>query len=232
MLELDHARKHYTGPGGVVHAIDGICMSISAGEVVAIYGPSGSGKTTLLLLAAGLLRADAGWVRFEDRDLATLSRHEILSYRRTKLGFVFQNFNLIAGLTAAENVAIPLLLRGLDHRRAHHRALEALDGVGLVGRAAHIPARLSGGEQQRVAIARALVGNPPLVLADEPTGNLDSDTGDVVLDLLSSLSRERGATTILVTHDANVSPYADRVIGMRDGRLIEPELEAQTVIDR
>ncbi len=232
MLEFEHARKHYASPGGVVHAIDGVCMSVSAGEVVAIYGPSGSGKTTLLLLAGGLLRADGGCVRFEDRDLATLSRQEILTYRRTKLGFVFQNFNLIAGLTAAENVAIPLLLRGLDHRRAHRRALEALDRVGLVNRAEHIPARLSGGEQQRVAIARALVGDPRLILADEPTGNLDSDTGYGVLDLLSSLSRERGATTILVTHDARVSPYADRVIGMSDGSLIEPELDTQTVIGR
>jgi putative ABC transport system ATP-binding protein len=230
MLEFERARKHYTSPGGVVHAIDGVCMSVSAGEIVAIYGPSGSGKTTLLLLAGGLLRADAGCVRFEDRDLAALSRQETLSYRRTKLGFVFQSFNLIAGLTAVENVAIPLLLRGLDHRGAHRRALQALDGVGLVARAGHVPALLSGGEQQRVAIARALVGDPQLVLADEPTGNLDSDTGNDMLDLLSSLSREGGATTILATHDAHVAPYADRVIGMRDGRLIEPELDPQTAI--
>jgi putative ABC transport system ATP-binding protein len=232
MLEFERARKHYASPGGVVHAIDGVCMSVSAGEVVAIYGPSGSGKTTLLLLAGGLLRADAGCVRFEGRDLATLSRHEILSYRRSKLGFVFQSFNLIAGLTAAENVAIPLLLRGLDHRRAHQRALQALEQVDLVGRAGHVPARLSGGEQQRVAIARALVGDPRLVLADEPTGNLDSETGDGVLDLLSALSRERGAATILVTHDPRVSPYTDRVIGMRDGRLTEADLDAGAAIGR
>jgi putative ABC transport system ATP-binding protein len=230
MLEFEHARKHYASPGGVVNAVDGVCMSIGAGEIVAIYGPSGSGKTTLLLLAAGLLRADAGSVRFEDRDLATLSRQEILSYRRTKLGFVFQSFNLVAGLTAAENVAIPLLLRGLDHRHSHQRAHLALDDVGLVHRAAHLPARLSGGEQQRVAIARALVGDPQIVLADEPTGNLDSETGYGVLDLLSGLSRERGATTILVTHDARLSPYADRVIGMRDGRLTEPDLDTQTMV--
>jgi putative ABC transport system ATP-binding protein len=230
MLELEHARKHYASPGGVIHAIDGVCLSVSAGEIVAIYGPSGSGKTTLLLLAAGLLRADAGCVRFDDRDLATLSRQEILSYRRTKLGFVFQGFNLIAGLTAAENVAIPLLLRGLDHRRAHRRALQALEEVGLAFRAGHVPTRLSGGEQQRVAIARALVGDPRVVLADEPTGNLDSETGDSVLDLLSTLARERSAATILVTHDARVSLYADRVIGMRDGRLTEPKLDAQEAI--
>jgi putative ABC transport system ATP-binding protein len=230
MLELEHARKHYASSGGVVHAIDGVCISVCAGEVVAIYGPSGSGKTTLLLLAAGLLRADSGCVRFEDRDLATLSRQEILSYRRTKLGFVFQSFNLVAGLTAAENVAIPLLLQGLDHRRAHQHALQTLEEVGLARRAGHIPGRLSGGEQQRVAIARALVGDPRLVLADEPTGNLDSETGDGVIDLLSSLSRERGAATILVTHDARVSPYVDRVIRMRDGRLTEPDLDAQAAI--
>jgi putative ABC transport system ATP-binding protein len=230
MLELEHARKHYASPGAVIHAVDGVCINVGAGEVVAIYGPSGSGKTTLLLLAGGLLRADAGCVRFEGRDLATLSRHEILSYRRTMLGFVFQSFNLIAGLTAAENVAIPLLLQGLDHRRAHQRALQALEEVDLALRAGHVPTRLSGGEQQRVAIARALVGDPRLVLADEPTGNLDSETGHGVLDLLSTLSRARGAATILVTHDAGVAPYADRVIGMRDGRLTEPNLDAQAAL--
>lgn len=232
MLEFEHAGKRYASPGGTIQAIDGICMTVGAGEVVAIYGPSGSGKTTLLLLAGGMLRVDTGHVRFEERDLAALSRQDVLSYRRTKLGFVFQSFNLVAGMTAVENVAMPLLLRGLDHRRAHQRALQALDDVGLVRRCGHVPARLSGGEQQRVAIARALVGDPQLVLADEPTGNLDSETGYGVLDLLTSRSHERGVTTIVATHDARVAPYADRVIGMRDGRLIDPDLDAQLTIDR
>jgi len=230
MLDLVHAHKDYVSPGGVVHAVADVSMSVGGGELVAIFGPSGSGKTTLLLLAAGLLRADAGSIRFEGSDLGALSKREVLSYRRTKLGFVFQGFNLVAGLTAEENVAMPLLLRRVNHRTAHRRALDALGDVGLDHRCGHTPAMLSGGEQQRVAIARALVGEPKLILADEPTGNLDTETGDAVLDLLSALSRQRGAATILVTHDARIANYADRVLGMRDGRLTEPELEAQAAI--
>ncbi len=230
MLELQSARKFYASPGGAVHAVDDVSMSVSGGELVAIFGPSGSGKTTLLLLAAGLLRVDAGSVRFEGSDLARLPRREMLAYRRTNLGFIFQGFNLVAGLTAEENVAMPLLLRGVDHREARARALAALDEVGLGRRSGHTPAKLSGGEQQRVAIARALVGKPKLILADEPTGNLDTETGDSVLDLLSALPRERGAATVLVTHDRRVARYADRVLGMRDGRLTEPDLETQAAI--
>jgi putative ABC transport system ATP-binding protein len=227
MLELERARKDYESPGGAIHAVDDVSMTVHGREIVAIFGPSGSGKTTLLLLAAGLLRADGGSVRFEGSDLATFPKREVLSYRRTKLGFVFQGFNLVAGLTAEENVAMPLLLRGVHHRQARERALAALDDVGLLRRAGHTPAKLSGGQQQRVAIARALVGEPKLILADEPTGNLDSETGDAVLNLLSALPRERGAATVLVTHDTRVARYADRVLGMRDGRLTELELEAQ-----
>jgi putative ABC transport system ATP-binding protein len=227
MLELERARKDYASPGGAVHAVDDVSMRVRVRELVAIFGPSGSGKTTLLLLAAGLLRADAGCVRFEDRDLTTLPKREMLTYRRTKLGFVFQGFNLVAGLTAQENVAMPLLIRGVPHHEAHARALGALEDVGLHGRVGHIPAKLSGGEQQRVAIARALVGKPKLILADEPTGNLDTETGDLVLDLLSALPREQGVATVLVTHDARVARYANRVLGMRDGRLTEPDLQAQ-----
>lgn len=230
MLELQSARKDYASPGGAVHAVADVSMSVRAGELVAIFGPSGSGKSTLLLLAAGLLRADAGSVRFEGSDLGAMSKREVLSYRRMKLGFVFQSFNLVAGLTAEENVAMPLLLRGENHREAHRRARAALDDVGLGHRSRHTPAMLSGGEQQRVAITRALVGEPKLILADEPTGNLDTDTGDAVLDLLSNLSRERRTATVLVTHDARVTNYADRVLGMRDGRLTEPDLEAQAAI--
>ena len=231
MLELEKARRYYASPGGAVHAVDDVSMSVSAGELVAIFGPSGSGKSTLLLLAAGLLRVDAGSVRFEGSDLARLAKPELLAYRRMKLGFVFQGFNLVAGL-AEENVAMPLLLRRMHHREAGERARAALDDVGLLHRATHTPAKLSGGEQQRVAIARALVGEPRLILADEPTGNLDTETGDAVLSLLSGLPRERGAAIVLVTHDARVARYANRVLGMRDGRLTEPDLEAQAAIGR
>ncbi|MGH2833752.1 MAG: ABC transporter ATP-binding protein, partial [Solirubrobacteraceae bacterium] len=187
MLELEHARKYYSSVGEPVHAVDDVTMSVSAGEFVAVFGPSGSGKSTLLRLAAGLLRPDGGVVSFEGRDLAGLLKSEVLAYRRTKLGFVFQNFNLVPGFTAQENVALPLLLRGAPHAEAHKCALDALDDVGLRARASHQPAELSGGEQQRTSIARALVGNPRLVLADEPTGNLDSDNGERVLQLLSTL---------------------------------------------
>jgi putative ABC transport system ATP-binding protein len=227
LLELTRARKYYSSPGGAIHAVDDVSVSVAERELVAILGPSGSGKTTLLLLAAGLLQPDEGSVRFQGSELATLSKREVLAYRRTKLGFVFQGFNLVAGLTAVENVAMPLLLRGVDHSAARRRALVALDGVGLSARAGHIPSRLSGGEQQRTAIARALVGEPKLILADEPTGNLDSETGDEVLELLTVLPRRRGAATTPATHDTRIAAAADRVLQMRDGRLTERAPEGE-----
>ena len=232
MLELQRARKYYASPGGAVHAVDEVSMSVEEQELVAIFGPSGSGKTTLLLLAAGLLRADSGRVLFQGEDLARMGKREVLAYRRERLGFVFQGFNLVAGLTAEENAAMGLLLRGESHRRARERALAMLSEVGLSDRARHLPSELSGGEQQRLAIARALVGEPKLILADEPTGNLDSATGDAVLELLSGLPRERGAAIVLVTHDARVAGYADRVLAMRDGRLTEDEESARAAIGR
>jgi putative ABC transport system ATP-binding protein len=222
LLELVRAHKRYECPGEVVHAVRDVSLSVRSREFVALFGPSGSGKTTLLLLAAGLLRADGGSVSFAGRDLSTLSRRAALAYRRMQLGFVFQSFNLAAGLTAEENVAIPLLLRGVEHRQAQRRARAALAEVGLQRRLSHTPEQLSGGEQQRVAIARALVGEPRLVLADEATGNLDSETGDAVLALLGSLPRARGAAVILVTHDARAAGYADRLLTIRDGRLVPP----------
>jgi putative ABC transport system ATP-binding protein len=223
MLDLERVRKDYKSPAGDIHAVNDVTLQVRGREFVVILGPSGSGKTTLLLLAAGLLRADSGHVRFEDQDLATLDRAQLLAHRRTRLGMVFQGFNLVDGLSAEENVAIPILLRR-EHRRrrdALARARAALAEVGLAHRGQHLPRAMSGGEKQRVAIARALVGKPKLVLADEPTGNLDTDTGDVVLGLLSSLSREQGVATILVTHDARSTRYADRIFEMRDGTLTE-----------
>jgi putative ABC transport system ATP-binding protein len=223
MLELENARKHYRTPAGEIRAVDGVSVSVKAGELVALLGPSGSGKTTLLLLAAGIVRCDSGRVRFEGRDLGALSKRDVLEYRRTELGFVFQNFNLVPGLTAAENVALPLLLRRIRRQDADARALMALEQVGLPHRASHLPARLSGGEQQRVSVARALVGEPKLVIADEPTGNLDSETGDHVLGLLSGLARLLEAAVVIVTHDHRVAEHADRVLTMRDGRFTAPD---------
>jgi putative ABC transport system ATP-binding protein len=225
MLELDHAHKRFESPGEVIHAVEDVTLEVHSHEFVAVLGPSGSGKTTLLLLAGGLLRADSGAVRFDGVDLATLSRREMLEYRRAKLGFVFQDFRLSDGLSAEDNVAVPLLMRGVPRRDAGNRALGALEDVGLLHRARHTPDRLSGGERQRVAIARALVGGPRLLLADEPTGNLDTETGESVLRLMAALPRDRGAAAILVTHDAQLARHADRVVKMRDGRLTEPSIE-------
>jgi putative ABC transport system ATP-binding protein len=225
LLELVGARKYYASPGGQVHAVDDVSISVVEHELVAIVGPSGSGKTTLLLLAAGRLAPDEGSVRHGGRDLATLSKREMLAHRRANVGIVHQGFDLVEGLTAAENVAMALWLRGVDHSDALRRALQALDDVGLSARAEHIPSRLSGGEQQRTAIARALVGDPQLIFADEPTGNLDTETSDDVLERLSVLPRERGAATVLVTHDARIAAAADRVLEMRDGKLTESKRE-------
>jgi putative ABC transport system ATP-binding protein len=223
MLELEEVHKRYESPGEVIKAVEDVTLEVLPSEFIAIFGPSGSGKTTLLLLAGGLLRADLGVVRFEGSDLGTLSRREMLEHRRNKVGLVFQDFRLSEGLSAEENIVVPLLMRGVDRREASRLALGALDEVGLVNRARHSPDRLSGGERQRVAIARALVGEPKLLLADEPTGNLDTETGESVLSLMRELPRKRGAAAILVTHDAQLTRYADRVLMMRDGRLAEPE---------
>ena len=229
MLEFDGARKYYDGAGGKVRAVDDVSLTINGHELVALFGPSGSGKSTLLHLAAGLLLCTAGVVRFEGRDLAALSKAEVLEYRRMKLGLVFQNFNLVPGLSAEENVALPLLLRHVPHNEAEQRARAALENVGLRARARHLPAALSGGEQQRTAIARAVVGNPKLILADEPTGNLDSETGDAVLNLLSKFPREREVAVVIVTHDVRVASYADRVLAMRDGRLADYDPRAAAI---
>ena len=166
-------------------------------------------------------------MRYAGRDLAEFSKRETLAYRREQLGFVFQGFNLTAGMSAQENVAVPLLLRHVPHSQAHERAGVALAEVGLSSRGAHLIERLSGGEQQRVAIARAIVGEPRLVLADEATGNLDSETGAEILALLAELPARHGAAVILVTHDSDAAAHADRVLEMRDGRLTEPEARAR-----
>jgi putative ABC transport system ATP-binding protein len=221
LVELENVQKQYERPGETIHAVRNASISVRERERLVLLGPSGSGKTTLLKLIGGLLRADGGSVRYDGRDLAEFSKRETLTYRREQLGFVFQHFNLTAGMSAEENVAVPLLLRGIPHSQARRRAGVALAEVGLTRRGGHLAERLSGGEQQRVAIARALVGEPSLVLADEATGNLDSETGEQVLVLLGELPRRHGAAVILVTHDAGAADHADRVLEMRDGRLTE-----------
>ncbi len=200
-----------------VDALRGVDVQIQRGELVALVGPSGSGKSTLLHLVGGLVRPTSGEVWVDDLELGRSSDRDLVAYRRDRLGFVFQNFNLMPILSAVENVEVPLMLANIAPRVRRERALALLTQLGLGQRALHRPSELSGGEQQRVAIARALVNHPQLILADEPTGNLDSTTGKDIMRLLQHLIREEGLTLLLVTHDMQVAQYADRIIYLRDG---------------
>jgi putative ABC transport system ATP-binding protein len=225
-LELRDVVKHYRAFGDVVRAVDGVSLRVAPGELVALYGPSGTGKTTLLLLAAAIERPDAGEVRFDDRSLAQLSAVELALHQRRAIGFVTQDAHLLPGVPAVENAALKLLADRVSLREARRRAGGWLERVGLGHRFDHDPAHLSGGERQRVAIARALVNEPALILADEPTGNLDSRRGEEVLRLLADVCRERGAGALLVTHDPRATGIADRVLALRDGRLQERRAQA------
>ena len=200
-----------------VRALDGVDLEIAPGEFLALEGPSGSGKTTLLQLLGALDRPSAGDILFEGRDLVGLPDRELANLRLRSFGFVFQQFNLIPTLTAVENVEAKLAPTGGNRARA----LQLLDEVGLSDRADHLPGHMSGGEQQRVAIARALSVEPRVVLADEPTGNLDTETGGEIIDLLANLAAEHGSTVIVATHDASLAARAPRRVGVRDGRLLE-----------
>ena len=220
MLELQDVRKHYVAPDGdAVRAVDGVSLRIDPGELVALYGPSGSGKSTLLFLAAGLTHPDAGQVVFDGRDLASLSRKEAARHRLASLGFVFQTLRLVPGLTAIDNAALKLMATGATRRDARREVAPLLERLGIGGRADHLTAQLSVGERQRVAIARALSNGPRLVLADEPTGSLDSRRAGDVLALLSEISREQSLGVLLVTHDPAAAAVADRAFRLRDGRL-------------
>ena len=223
VVELVDVTKSYAGgsrdEGAVgVEALRGVSATIDPGELVAIVGPSGSGKSTLLNLIGALDRPTRGVVRIHGADLARLDDAALTRLRRDKIGFVFQFFNLLPTLSALENVMLPALLAGERRRDVERRAHARLEAVGLGARTGHRPDQLSGGEMQRVAIARALIGDPPLVLADEPTGNLDTKTGDEVLELLIGAKSER-RTVVLVTHDPKIAARADRVLTIRDGRL-------------
>ncbi len=221
VYELVGVSRAYGAGDAEVHALRVVPLRVDPGEFVAVVGPSGSGKTTLLQLLGALDRPTSGQVRFEGRDLAQLSESATTDVRLNALGFVFQQFNLIPTLTARQNVEValaPLKLRGAERRG---RADRLLGQVGLADRAGHLPSQLSGGEQQRVAIARALATEPRVLLADEPTGNLDTATGDDVMALLRVLSDE-GLTIVLITHDDEIAATAPRVVRMRDGALTEP----------
>jgi len=216
---LSHVSKIHRKAGREIPAVVDLDLDIKPGEWLAVQGKTGHGKTTLLQLLGGLDRPTTGRVEFGGTDLATAAESDIRSVRASSFGFIFQTFNLIPTLTAAENAEAALIPLGISHAHRRERVARALDSVGLADRAQHLPAELSGGQQQRVAIARALVKEPSVLLADEPTGNLDEDTRDEIIALLDTLWRERGLTLILVTHDSAVARRAQRIGLMRNGRL-------------
>jgi len=219
MLELEQVVKSYPAGGEDVRAVDRVSLRVGAGEMVALHGPSGSGKTTLLLLAAALLAPERGTIRFQGRDLASFSGAQRSEYLLRDVGFVYQHFRLMPRVSALENASRKLLMSGVPMREAKERATPWLARVGLGERLDRPPEQLSGGERQRVAIARVLAAEPTLILADEPTGNLDSARSREIVELLGLLARERQAAVLLVTHDLDAAALADRSCTLRDGKL-------------
>jgi putative ABC transport system ATP-binding protein len=226
VLELERVVKHYHAAGEDVRAVDGVSLTLGEGKMLALHGPSGSGKTTLLLLIATLLRADAGSIRYRGRELSRLSEREASEHLRREVGFVHQGLHLMPHVSALENAALKLLLDGVSPRKARAAAAPWLARVGLADRSGHTPEQLSGGERQRVAIARALACEPRLVLADEPTANLDSARSMETVELLKQIAHERGSSVVLVTHDIEAASLADQLCHLRDGRLSELQAEA------
>ncbi|MFL6276264.1 MAG: ABC transporter ATP-binding protein [Blastocatellia bacterium] len=217
LLLVDQVEKVYAGGRGGVAALRGVSFAAEAGEFIALMGPSGCGKSSLLHIVGGMDRVSGGRVTLADVSFASLSEEDLARLRRRRIGFVFQFFNLLPTLTVAENVALPLLLDGAPERETDNRVRDLLTRVGLADRAGHYPAELSGGEMQRCAVARAIITRPQLLLADEPTGNLDSENGHQVMQLLAELNHETGVTIILATHASESADYARRTIRMRDG---------------
>jgi putative ABC transport system ATP-binding protein len=219
LYQLSGVSRFFAKKTEVVRALDGVDLSIGEGEFLAVQGPTGHGKSTLLFLLGGLDRPTEGHLSFKGRNLGRLGEHELAPLRAKEFGFVFQTFHLIPTLSAQENVEAALAPLGLHSAEYKRRSAAALDELGLRARRRHLPAELSGGEQQRVAIARALVKNPTVLLADEPTGNLDENTRDEIIGLLEGLCRERGLTLVVVTHDSSVARRAERIAVIRDGRV-------------
>lgn len=220
ILDVREVRKNYRMGKMLIPALCGISFDVKEGEFMTIFGPSGSGKSTLLHLIGGLDRPDEGEILIDGSNILELSDERLAELRLTRLGFVFQFFNLLPRLTALRNVELPLAIAGIPEKESLDRAKKMLTLVGLEGRMDHRPSELSGGEQQRVAMARALINNPKIVLADEPTGNLDTKTGWEIVQLMKKLNKEKGQTFVVVTHDSHIAEMADRIIYLRDG-LIE-----------
>jgi putative ABC transport system ATP-binding protein len=228
MIQLENVSRYY-GDGKGVRALDNMSLKIDRGERVAVMGPSGSGKSTLLNLICGLDELTSGAVNIDGVNIASLDDDARTRLRREKIGMVFQTFNLLPTLTALENISLPLRLQGQPRREADHRAKAMIERVGLGGRVTHRPDELSGGERQRIAIARALIFQPPILLADEPTGNLDSKTGEEILGLLDDLHREFNTTILMVTHNEEAAAHCDRILRLRDGRVVKGDRASLSV---
>ena len=219
IIELSDVHLHLASAGGEVNILRGLDLSVAAGETIGVVGPSGSGKSTMMMVIAGLERPTSGIVRVAGHDLPALNEDELAMFRRRSVGIVFQAFHLVPTMTAIENVAVPLEFARIDE--AFDRARTSLEAVGLSDRLAHYPAQLSGGEQQRVAIARAFATAPDLLLADEPTGNLDGETGEQVIDVLFEMVDRNGTTFLLITHDPAIADRCSHIVQLRDGRIID-----------
>ncbi len=225
MVELQNVAKQYVMGETTVRALRGLDLNINSGEFVGIVGPSGSGKSTLMHIIGALDIPDQGSVLLDGRDISEYDEDELADLRGNKVGFVFQTFNLIHTLSSLDNVALPLTFHGVERTQREERAAELLEMVGLGDRLDHKPAELSGGEQQRVSIARALINDPDILLADEPTGNLDSETGKDIMELIKGLNKNRGMTTVVVTHNPRDAEYADRIVNMIDGTIRNGQTE-------
>lgn len=223
VIQLQDVRKEYVVGESHIHALDGVSLTVSPGEFVCISGRSGSGKSTMLNMLAGLEKPTSGEIVILDKHIENMSESARIRFRRQYIGFVFQSYNLMPQYTAVENVELPLMLRGIGKRERRKQALAVMEQVGIVSHAEHKPSELSGGQQQRVGIARALITKPPIVFADELTGNLDTKTSAEIMDLLTELFRAGGTTFLLVSHDPDMSRYTDRTIHLLDGKIISEE---------
>ncbi len=221
LIRTENLHRHFTMGDQVVRALNGVSATVEAGEFVAMMGPSGSGKSTLLYLLGGLDRPTEGRVWINDQELSRLAESELARYRQREVGFIFQSFHLVPTMTALQNVMLPMIFAQTPPAERRKRALALLTKVGLSERADHRPTELSGGQQQRVAVARALANDPHIILADEPTGNLDSHTGEEIMQLLGRLNRESGCTILIVSHDPSVTDYTTRALHLLDGQLVD-----------